>query len=76
MNQARPYTLRGLGQESRPGAVDSKGSLGSRFGAVNVVEGGRVDNPLGMHLLHGPKDCVAIGDVEAGMVEGTQVVAL
>jgi hypothetical protein len=28
-----------------------------------------------MRLLHGPNDCLAISDVEAGMVEGKQVVA-
>jgi hypothetical protein len=26
--------------------------------------------------LNGSKDCLAISDIEAGMVEGTQVVAL
>jgi hypothetical protein len=29
-----------------------------------------------MHLLSGPKDCLAISNVETGMIEGTQVVIL
>jgi hypothetical protein len=75
MHDACPNDRGCLGEVSGPGSVDRERSLRHGLRTVDVVERSRVDDPLRTHLLHSPKDCLAISDVEALMVEGTQVVA-
>jgi hypothetical protein len=71
MHDAGPNDRRCLGKVSGPGPVDRECNLRLGFRTVDIVERGRVDDPFGTHLLHRPKGCLAISDVEAGMVEGT-----
>jgi hypothetical protein len=74
VHHARTNDRSCLGEVPGPTSIDRECNLRPGFGTVDVIERCRVNDPIRTHVLHGPKDCLAISDVEACMVASVQLV--
>ena len=72
MDQTSPNTGRGRSQVLGSIGVDGKRRGFVLLGTVYVIEGGGVEDPLGLDAADRLVDGRGIGDVERAMVEGMQ----
>jgi hypothetical protein len=69
MDQSCLYTLGGLRQNAWGAPIDSQGNIRLAFRLVNGGIRCGVDNQLGAFIFNDPVDCLALGQIDLGVIQ-------